>query len=709
MNAKEIYLANLFEKPIWVGHDRQKRPFSAETTRAAKSNDKATWSTHSDAQSFVARTPHLTGVGVQLGPIPMLEEVNLCGIDLDSCFDPDRRIFSASAKEVIERFDTYCEISQSGRGAKILFLADSETLAALPEPSGKTKQYAFRIGKHEELALSCDGRYFAVTGNETGADPVIFDLLGDNTPLRIASLEDLLWFIEIAGPRYKASYEALGSQSSCRDESGSAYAFRFIQRCRREGLDKRQTFAKLEQDDGSAGEWWSRVDNRQQQRAWDRSVVLDPRIERMNEKHAVVMVGGSVRIANLQASNVVTLSTVGDLHALYSNEFIESSQGKLIPTSKAWMASSARLTYSGGIGFYPNGSHSENVLNLWRGFCVQPDANASCDRFLDHIRVVLCGGDQESYDYLIGYFAHLIQHCEDIPGVAVVFEGGKGVGKDSCLDYLAKLVGEQFAPVISQPEQLTGRFNGHLQTALMLRVQEAVWAGSRKDEGALKSLITSPEIIVERKGVDAVTARNHVRVMITANASWVVPASADERRFFVLDIKSKKPDLAYFKALREEMNGSGPAALLHFLQQYDLSQFDVRDVPQTKGLMEQKILSLHNIDRWWFDFLLEATLPVNLLDDFTRDDWKESPITFPRHQLREIYKGWMSEHRFHGEPLGVREFGSRLRALCPIVRDTQPRINGERIRCYVLPTLAACRTEFENWLGAQIDWEEPNA
>ena len=43
--------------------------------------------------------------------------------------------------------------------------------------------------------------------------------------------------------------------------------------------------------------------------------------------------------------------------------------------------------------------------------------------------------------------------------------------------------------------------------------------------------------------------------------------------------------------------------MLHDLLHHDLTGFDVRDVPDTKGLQEQKKLSL-SVDRaWWMDVL----------------------------------------------------------------------------------------------------------
>jgi hypothetical protein len=56
-----------------------------------------------------------------------------------------------------------------------------------------------------------------------------------------------------------------------RDESGSGYGFRFFQDCKRRGLDYEAAREAILADEGKAGEWAQRVDERQLKRAWDRA------------------------------------------------------------------------------------------------------------------------------------------------------------------------------------------------------------------------------------------------------------------------------------------------------------------------------------------------------------------------------------------------------------------------------------------------------
>ena len=91
---------------------------------------------------------------------------------------------------------------------------------------------------------------------------------------------------------------------------------------------------------------------------------------------------------------------------------------------------------------------------------------------------------------------------------------------------------------------------------------------------------------------------------MASNEEWVVPASLEARRFFVLDVSNEKVGhYDYFKAIQDELDAGGYGAMLHDLLKVGLANFKVAAVPQTEGLATQKKLSLKTHEQWWLDVL----------------------------------------------------------------------------------------------------------
>jgi hypothetical protein len=134
----------------------------------------------------------------------------------------------------------------------------------------------------------------------------------------------------------------------------------------------------------------------------------------------------------------------------------------------------------------------------------------------------------------------------------------------------------------------------------MLFADEAFFAGDRQHESVLKALITEPTLPIEGKYMDVVFVRNMLHVYMSSNSDWVVPATHDERRYFVRDVlDTRVGDRPYFNALYKEMEEGGLAAMIYdMLNARNISNFDPRDVPKTQALVDQQRRSLDSLDRW---------------------------------------------------------------------------------------------------------------
>jgi hypothetical protein len=427
-------------------------------------------------------------------------------------------------------------------------------------------------------------------------------------------------------------------------------------------------------------------------------------IERMNGKHAIVRMGGKTLAMTFSPDGKVDFGKVADLHLYYANQPMPKPAGGVEPISAWWLKHPERRTYGGGVVFAPGRPVKPDTYNLWTGFAVEPDPTASCRLFLDHILTVVCSGDQEQYRYVMGWFAHMIQRPDEKPGVALVLKGQKGAGKDTVAEYVGALFPKHYV-MVNRMEQLTGKFNAHQSQALLLHVEEGFWAGDRAAAGSLQSVITAPTSLIEPKGIDPFMVDSFLRVFISSNEKWVVPTSPDERRYAVFNVSDcHLQDKPYFRALRAEMEGGGLGALLHHLKTFDLSDFDVRAVPNTTGLADQKAAGLKGARAFWYELLDSGDLTD---DDGQTRDWASGPLRVGIERLHQLYKDWMGERRSfgHGQIESKVAFGRELQQLCPSKRTGQMGTYPNRHEVHKLPALATCRADFDKAMGSALSWE----
>jgi Family of unknown function (DUF5906) len=369
-------------------------------------------------------------------------------------------------------------------------------------------------------------------------------------------------------------------------------------------------------------------------------------IQRLNRNHAVVQMGSRVVILSEQG-DVPQFLSPEDFHLWYANDKV-NFEGKNVAASRAWIAHPERRQYS-KVTFDPRDTDPSHY-NLWRDFSVKPDASKSCEKILAHIRDVICGRNEEYFRWVIGWLAHIVQRPWEKPGVSLVLRGPEGAGKGFFANCIGRLCPSHYL-VISQSSQLTGRFNAHLQRALLVFVDEAFWAGDKSGEGALKHLVTDPELLIEGKHKDAFMVRNISRLIIASNEQWVVPAGTQARRWLVLDVADTHAnDRKYFAAIDEELRNGGLEGLMHVLTTFDLRSVDVHTAPKTAALLEQKEESFAPHVQWWNETLERGTLRyagAETVRGFDQNEITETsgwPTEIQKDQLWQSYRLWMQEH-----------------------------------------------------------------
>jgi hypothetical protein len=463
-------------------------------------------------------------------------------------------------------------------------------------------------------------------------------------------------------------------------------------------------------------------------------------VDRLNKVHAILPIGGKTRVVTFGEmpdfpgrETVVMTQTLGDFKALqdkYRHQY-RDRKGELQsqPMGAHWIGSPQRRQYDGGMAFMPHQDGDVgNRLNLWHGFGVKPikpdgtSGAAGCKLFLDFMFDVICSGNAEHFDYLLKREATVLQkrvRTEVALGLRTEEEGcGKGFYEKT----MGHLLGHH-AMQVGNPKHIVGAFNPHLETLLRLTADEALFVGSHEHRNALFGLITEAKLTIEPKGLGIYTADSYLNLSVTSNAAHFLPISGTARRFLIPTVSTMHmQDFAYFNAIQQQLDHGGYEALLyHFLHEVDLAGFNVRLVPQTAGLREQRDQSLAPLESWWCELLETGTLAGADPDEphravsnsYSREIKTDGPFST---QIRYVTQHGLYDQAKFVEPrlrnhTSDHKLGDFLREMgC----DNTKKVL--RKRGWSFPPLIECRSKWESrypewqWRDTEItEWRPEDA
>ena len=147
----------------WREEERDGKPTKIPVTPGAggfaSATESETWASFEAALDYT-ETEHADGIG-----FVFTDDDPIVGVDLDDCRDPETDDVDDAALDIIERLDSYTEVSPSGTGYHVLITG------ALPE--GRNRRGS--------VELYDTARFFTVTGDHV-----------ERTPTRVARRQDAL-------------------------------------------------------------------------------------------------------------------------------------------------------------------------------------------------------------------------------------------------------------------------------------------------------------------------------------------------------------------------------------------------------------------------------------------------------------------------------------------------------------------------------------
>ena len=450
-------------------------------------------------------------------------------------------------------------------------------------------------------------------------------------------------------------------------------------------------------------------------------------INYMNSRYAVIKIGGKMAVLDPYIDGITKrviydFLVFDDLKKIYMPDKVEAGyNAKGEPQYKnfaeIWLNHQRRRIYRDGLVFDPSGKTGPTRLNLWQGFAVEPrpgDWSLLKAHMLDNI----CQGNVEYCDWLTSWLARMIQQPDRQAETTIVLRGREGTGKSILGKSVGKLLG-QHALSINNSGHLVGNFNAHLRDVILLQAEEAFFAGDKQAANTLKDVITSDKLHLEAKYIDMVEVPNYLHMIMTSNSEWVVPASLEARRFFVLDVgETQMQNTAYFEAIVAQLEAGGYEAMLHDLQTRDISSFNFRSAPQTSGLIEQRKLSLQPEEKWWLECLHRGYVyktKLGLENNFM--------IWYSQLSTELLYESYLQGATKVYEPLGRERFGRVLARMGAMAHRGRNMVVGEhrvqrdggwvtepvtlgRAHGFNLGGLSVARDAFCTSTGLSVEWPD---
>ncbi|WP_018124600.1 primase-helicase family protein [Desulfovibrio oxyclinae] len=405
---------------------------------------------------------------------------------------------------------------------------------------------------------------------------------------------------------------------------------------------------------------------------------------------------GQTEIVALTDRELMLLKSHETIRQIKSYDKNHQPQYKNVRIADAWLTWKFRRTYEATV-FRPGGLNEDDAkrfYNLFQGFEVTPAAG-QFPRIEYHLKEVWCRGNWRHYRFLTNWWAHLLQYPNEKAKVALVIKGGKGAGKSTIFEGIfERILGAAYCKV-DRPEQVTGKFNAHQRGKLLLVLEEAVWAGDKAAEGALKSMITDRKTMIEPKCVDAYQEDSYFRLAFVSNERRAVPATADERRYFALSVSSDKAmNIDYFRALWEEIENGGVEAFMHHLINWKVDRTELFNPPLTEALFEDIYESFSAFEKWVYE----------LLHDEDAIDWGKPVRT---KDLFDHYKAWYEEARGLGSYLKGGQITSqgKMKSMAEAFFSAPHRKIGGQSHLE-MPTMKNARKIFESKVKAVVMWRD---
>ncbi|MDR8076700.1 hypothetical protein KPA96_13645 [Burkholderia cenocepacia] len=393
-------------------------------------------------------------------------------------------------------------------------------------------------------------------------------------------------------------------------------------------------------------------------------------VKNMQKKYSLINRNGDAFVIHKDSEQGLIFTKPNAFITLNMHHYfdVKTASGRIsrVYATKAFLESKATHRYE-GIIFNPIYKGTE-YFNLWNGWTLTPK-KGDVSKFLA-LNKVMAGNNEQVAEWLLNYWAHMIQRPEQLPRKAPVLLGAQGAGKGVYIDTIAKIVSKNYLH-ITNSQQLVGKFNGHQHSALLLFADESVFGADKVAENILKGMITECETMIEDKHKSPVQVKNFKRIVFASNNEQAAPVSEGDRRYVVSrvsdELKGKTGKGEFFDTYKDWIdNKNGSEAVFYFLLNRDISKFDVfNEHPKTQAWADMMKLNLNPE----YQFIYEMLNDMEILSDGTKLVAKDGEL-FLRNNLYRDFSDWCKDKNVKYIPT-IDSFGKAMQICFEFAKENE--------------------------------------
>jgi len=306
------------------------------------------------------------------------------------------------------------------------------------------------------------------------------------------------------------------------------------------------------------------------------SAVDEDVIHSLNREFKAVRVGDKIWCAsfNPQTLALSTLHPFSSFWLRLANRPHVQVGGKSIDQARYFRDHPERADAE--IVFEPFRETRPGTLNLWIGFKIEPKQGPH-DLISSHILNIICRGNsarRDRFEDLLTWAFTNPDHDKRLP-ISLVLLGSNGEARALLERLLCKFFHHdnyvrRYGASVSHciPQNLANQ-------ALIL-LDECSNGGDKngKRRQKLHRRIAAPSSSIRDRFVPDITVANHALVLISGGLDWIVPASEDPKRYFVITMNGVKYGDDLWEALWEEIDTCAAHYLYHILSRQLVHSLD---------------------------------------------------------------------------------------------------------------------------------------